>query len=255
MRFTDTHCHLDFPDYDQDREAVLASAAQRGVRRLLVPGFSAARWQAAPQGVIQDVRLVRALGLHPYCLDDHEDDHLVQLDSGLRQRDASVVAVGEIGLHKPAGNMARQVDLLESQLELARCHDLPVILHQHGAHNEMIRSLKRVPPKAGGVVHAFAGSREMAEAYHAMGLFLGLGGVITYPRAAKTRRAVAAMPLEALLLETDGPDMPLCGYQGRRNTPAQIPAVFRALCAVSGISDRSAAARQLEHNADRLLGA
>lgn len=254
MRFTDTHCHLDFPDYDQDREAVLASAAQRGVRRLLVPGVSAARWRAAPQGVVQGVDLVRGLGLHPYFLDDHEDDHLDLLDHGLKQRDVSVVAVGEIGLHKPAGNMARQISLLEAQLELARCHNLPVILHQHGAHNEMIRSLKRLPPGAGGVVHAFAGSIEMAEAYRAMGLFLGIGGVITYPRAAKTRRAVAAMPLEALLLETDGPDMPLCGFQGRRNTPAQIPAVFRALCHLRGAPDRARTAWQLERNADRLLG-
>lgn len=248
--FTDTHCHLDFAAFDQDRDAVLAAAAERGVRRLVIPGVAANQWAALTDFQHPQVQLRWGVGLHPWFLECHHDDHLVQLEAQLRT--GKPCAVGEIGLHGPSGHMTRQVALLEDQLALARTYGLPVILHQHGAHNEMVRVLKRVPPVAGGVVHAFSGSESMGQEYLKAGLHLGIGGVITYPRAAKTRRAVAALPLSSMLLETDGPDMPLCGFQGARNTPAQIPAVFRSLCQLQQ-AEPTQAASTLEASATALF--
>lgn len=254
MVFTDTHCHFDFPAFDGDREALLAECWRRGVERIVVPGVTAAQWPRLSTLRHDRVQLYYGLGLHPWFSEQHEPEHLAQLEAALRAGKA--VAVGETGLHGPAGKMEQQVELLEAQLDLARQFKLPVILHQVGAHNELIRSLKRCPPLCGGVVHAFAGSFEMAREYRAAGLRLGLGGVISYPRARRTRAAVARLPVSALVLETDGPDMPLSGFQGCRNSPVQIPSVFRALCQVRGArlpGERQALARALEQNADDLF--
>ncbi len=248
--FTDTHCHLDFAAFDPDRDAVLAAAADRGVHRLVIPGVDANQWPVLPGFHHPRVQLRWAAGLHPWFLECHRNDHLSQLEDVMRTGEPC--AVGEIGLHEPSGNMGRQVALLEDQLALAQEFESPVILHQHGAHNAMVRALKRVPPVAGGVVHAFSGSESMGREYMKAGLHLGIGGVITYPRAAKTRRAVAALPLSSMLLETDGPDMPLCGFQGVRNTPAQIPAVFRSLCGLQQ-AEPAQAALTLEQSASALF--
>ncbi|MEX1058044.1 MAG: TatD family hydrolase [Natronospirillum sp.] len=258
MRLTDTHCHFDFTAFDADREAVLAACAERHVHRIVIPGVTARQWpglpglgQALSTGGPQGVSVFHALGLHPYFLAQHEDHHLAQLDKDLRQGKAC--AVGEFGLHGPAGKMPRQIELLEAQLALARTHGLPVILHQHRAHNEMVRALNRLPPVAGGVVHAFNGSYEMAQEYLRFGLHLGVGGVITYRRAAKTRRAIQRVPLSTLVLETDGPDMPLNGYQGVRNTPTQLPSVLRALSQLRNDLSVEATAQVVEDNASRLF--
>lgn len=255
MVFSDTHCHLDFPAFDADRDALLSGARARGIQRIVIPGVTAEQWPRLGRLAECSDSLQFGLGLHPWFLSAHQDVHLDCLDAELARSQA--VAVGEIGLHGPSGNLARQIDLLEAQLELARRHELPVILHQVGAHNELVRSLKRVRPTRGGVLHAFAGSFEMAQEYRRLGLHLGIGGVLTYPRAGRTRRTVASLPADALLLETDAPDMPLCGFQGVRNSPLQIPSVFRALCAVRGGTDtaeRAELAAQLERNASRLFG-
>jgi TatD DNase family protein len=167
-----------------------------------------------------------------------------------------VKVLGEIGLHGPLGELEHQQRLLEAQLKLAQDYDLPVVLHQVKAHQAMLESLLRVPPPCGGVVHAFSGSLEMAKTYHhKLGLKLGIGGIITYPRAHKTRQAIAQIEASALVLETDAPDMPLFGFQGMRNSPLQIPNVFHTLCQLRGLSTPSARqkfAQQLEENANTL---
>lgn len=253
MRFTDSHCHFDFPDFAADASALLHACAQRGVSRLLVPGVSATQWQrlspwlAARQ---QDcpVRVYGAFGLHPCYVQEHEPAHLHQLPERLQAE--WVVAVGEIGLDGTQPDMPKQIRFLTAQLALANDAQLPVILHQRQAHNELIRALKHTPPIHGGVVHAFSGSLAMAQEYIALGLKMGLGGVMTYPRAAKTRATVQALAAEHLLLETDGPDMPLFGYQGVRNSPVQVPNVFRALCALRDVTEVTSFAAQLEANVD-----
>lgn len=247
---SDSHCHLDFSAFDQDREAVLANCMARGVNTLIVPGVQAAQWPGllAWQAHVNHrwgVRVGVSVGLHPYFMAHHQRAHLNVLAQHLSS--PAVVAVGEIGLDGRVANMAEQEAYLGAQLELAQQHRLPVILHQHQAHNTLLRMLKRTPP-CGGVVHAFSGSRQMAEDYLSLGLRLGVGGVITYARAQRTRQALQQVPLSGLLLETDSPDMPLAGYQGVRNSPLQIPNVFRALCRLRAEPDPQAAAHQLLNN-------
>ena len=125
--------------------------------------------------------------------------------------------------------MSLQITILEKQLALASQYPLPVILHCRKAHNELLRIVKHFTLPRGGVWHAFSGSHQQAEQFIELGFKLGIGGVITYPRAEKTRKAVAKLPIESLLLETDGPTMPLFQRQGVRNEPAYIPEVLAEL--------------------------
>lgn len=250
MDWSDSHCHLDFPGFDQDRRAVLAACAARNVRTIIVPGVRAAQWRALFHWLNSEqddlgVCVRGSAGLHPYFMAQHQMAHLAQLDEFLARH--PVIAVGEIGLDGTVPDMANQLAYLEAQLELAQYHRLPVILHQHQAHNELLKALKRTPP-VGGVVHAFSGSIQMAQEYVGLGLRLGVGGVMTYERAQRTRQALRTVPLAALLLETDSPDMPLKGFQGVRNTPAQIPNVFRALCRLRNEPDPIATAQRLMEN-------
>ena len=250
MEWSDSHCHLDFPVFDQDRRAVLAACAARGVRTIVVPGVNATQWQSLFHWLANEeddlgVRVWGAAGLHPYFMAQHQRCHLAQLDKFLAHY--PVIAVGEIGLDGTVPDMAGQLAYFEAQLELAQYHRLPVVLHQHQAHNALLKALKRTPP-VGGVVHAFSGSTQMAQEYVGLGLRLGVGGIMTYERAQRTRQALGAVPLSALLLETDSPDMPLAGYQGVRNSPVQIPNVFRALCRLRNEPDPVATAQQLMAN-------
>lgn len=252
MRFSDTHCHFDDLSFQGDHHALLAQCAQRGVLRILIPGTEAQQWQGLIELCTRHSELSCGLGMHP-CFQPSLN-HLDALDALLKHPE--VVVLGEIGLHGPLGAIEHQQVVLEAQLALAQAHNLPVVLHQVQAHQAMVASLQRVPPPRGGVVHAFSGSLEMAQTYYRkFGLKIGVGGIITYPRAQKTRRAMAQIDAGALVLETDAPDMPLHGFQGMRNSPLQIPNVFRALCQLRGLTladQQSAFAAQLEQNARAL---
>lgn len=234
----DSHCHFDFSVFDAGRSATLQAAATAGVTGMVIPGIHPQQWPSLLKLVATPdlpCELWAAIGVHPWWVteltaagDLTEAGFKRQLQACLQQ--PRVVAVGECGLDGGlALPLAEQIPILKWQLEVACELGLPLILHGHKAHNELLRLLSHYRPSAGGVIHAFAGSEELARQYWRLGFYLGVGGTITYPRARKTRRTVAAMPLESLLLETDAPDMPLCGYQGQPNTPLRLPEVARCL--------------------------
>ncbi|MCR6652107.1 MAG: TatD family hydrolase [Cellvibrionaceae bacterium] len=233
--FFDTHCHFDFEDFDADREELWQKCRAQGVRHMLIPGVAPDQW-ARMQALCQTHSgIYFAAGLHPCWLQGNITLDAKQLDAlkeALRDKSqtAQCVAIGECGLDQYIdGDEALQEAVLESHLEIAQECDKPIILHCRRAHNSLLRCLKRNPVKRGGILHAYSGSREQAEQYWQMGFYLGIGGTISYERANKTRTAVKELPLEALVLETDAPDMPLCGHQGKRNTPLHIPDVARIL--------------------------
>jgi TatD DNase family protein len=229
IELIDSHCHLDFADFDPDRLDVLARAKAKGVTHFLVPGIGAHNWQAVLALASQHQGVYAALGIHPYFLADFDDSHLQLLDDYLAT-EKDVVAVGEFGLDKMVDfPFEQQLQICKQQLLLAKQHNLPVILHCRKAHNELIQLLQQVKLSRGGVVHGFSGSSQVGMQYIKLGFKLGIGGVITYPRAAKTRQAVSELPLSSLLLETDSPDMPILGYQGQRNEPANITEVLQTL--------------------------
>ncbi|PIJ50260.1 metal-dependent hydrolase [Erwinia sp. OLTSP20] len=243
--FVDTHCHFDFPPFSGDEADSLARAAAAGIEKIIVPATVAARFPAVLALAQRWQPLHAALGLHPVFIDHHQQDaDIATLEQIVRQRPASLVAIGEIGLdlYIDTPQFERQQALLEAQLRLARDYDLPVILHSRRTHDKLAWHLRRFPLTRCGVIHGFAGSLSQAEAFVRLGYKIGVGGTISWPRASKTRQTIARLPLSALLLETDAPDMPLQGYQGQPNRPERIADVWRVLCELRSESPQHIAA-------------
>lgn len=252
MKLTDSHCHLDFDRFDTDREQVIRNAAANGVHRIVIPGTESHRWPKLHGLAALYPGLFYALGVHPWFLHDEPEDWRQQLAERLEQRPAKLVAVGEIGLDAAVDlPMAQQQAFFQAQLRLAAEHALPVILHARQTHDPILKQLRRFRPN-GGVIHSFSGSLQQAEAYIELGFKLGVSGLITYERAAKTRQVMARVPLEALVLETDAPDMPLCGRQGQRNEPARITDILTTLAILRGESEDSIGAAT-EENVSKLF--
>jgi TatD DNase family protein len=237
FNWVDTHCHFDFEDFDEDREALWQSCQRMGLEAMVIPGVTPDQWPRMAQMCAAAEGLHYSVGLHPCWLHTYLDPKLWRtqlqgLADALLQaaKDSHCVAIGECGLDLYRdGDLEQQEAVLTCHLQVARELEQPVILHCRRAHNELLRLLKSHPVPRGGVVHAFSGSAELARQYWSLGFYLGVGGTITYERANKTRNAISALPLEALVLETDAPDMPLCGHQGQRNSPDRIPQVGAAL--------------------------
>lgn len=231
-RFVDTHCHFDFPPFTGDEVLSIDRAARAGVDAIIVPAIEAAYFERVLDLARRHDALYAALGLHPIVIEHHLDEHLDRLDAVLQTAEKKLVAIGEIGLdlYRENPHFERQQTILDAQLRLAKRHDLPVILHSRRTHDKLAMHLKRIDLPRRGVVHGFSGSLQQAQRFIELGYHIGVGGTITYPRASKTRDVMARLPLSALLLETDAPDMPLNGFQGQPNRPEQAARVFTTLC-------------------------
>ena len=254
MKFIDTHCHFDFPPFVNDAENSIARAAQAGVEHIIVPCVDASRFALVSQLAQQHAALYAALGLHPINIAQHQEDHLDRLEQHLQTADAKRVAIGEIGLdlYMNDPDFDKQTRLLDAQLKLAKRYDLPVILHSRRTHDQLAMHLRRHDVPRRGVVHGFAGSQQQAERFIQLGYAIGVGGTITYERASKTRNTIASLPLDALLLETDAPDMPLHGFQGQPNRPERARNVFEVLCQLRS-EPPAEIADALWHNSLRLF--
>ncbi len=233
MRLIDTHTHLDFPEFDADRAALLARSRALGVERLVLLGVYQSNWQRLWDQVLQEDGLYAAFGLHPVYLDQHQPEHLQELRDWLQRLAGHprLCAVGEIGLDYFLEQLdrSRQQQLFEAQLKLAIEFELPALLHVRRAHAAVIATLKRFKPARGGIIHAFAGSLEEAREYLKLGFKLGLGGAPTWPQALRLRKVVAQLPLESIVLETDAPDMAPVMFAGQRNSPEHLPAICSAI--------------------------
>ena len=240
MQLIDTHTHLDFPDFDADRTPLLARSRALGVERMVVLGVDQRHWQRVWDLVQTDSHLYAAFGLHPVYLNEHRPEHLTELRAWLTRLDghAQLCAVGEIGLDYflPQLDRDAQQRLFEGQLQLAADFNLPALLHVRRSHAQVIATLKRFKLKRGGIIHAFAGSREEAREYIKLGFKLGVGGAATWPQALRLRKVLADLPLEALVLETDAPDMAPAMFPHQRNSPLHLPNICQALAEVLNIS-------------------
>jgi len=230
----DTHCHLDDPAFESDRDQVLAQARAAGVTRLVVPAIRAAGWSGLLELCEREEGLYPALGLHPLYLDQHRPGDLDALSRWLDCR--RPLAVGEIGLdfYVPDLDPLGQQALFEGQLRLAAFAQLPVLIHARKSHDQVLACLKRIPVQ-GGIVHAFNGSLQQAHRYLDLGFKLGFGGMLTFARSRHLRTLAAALPVTALVLETDAPDMTGAAHQGERNSPAYLPDILRALAEIRGL--------------------
>ncbi|MCC5854431.1 MAG: TatD family hydrolase [Idiomarina sp.] len=228
----DSHCHLDFPIFDVDRSEVMARAVSQGIQRFVVPGVARLQWTRLLELAKHYPQWYLAFGLHPYFTQEHVPADLMHLHEHLKAHPTALV--GEIGLDVTCENWPLQQLLFQGQLDLASAFHRPIILHHRKSQDIMYPLVKNAVSRGcpGGVLHAFSGSYEQAMRWHALGFALGIGGTITYERARKTRDAVARVPLSALVLETDSPDMPVAGHQGERNEPVHVKQVLEALLAL-----------------------
>nr|WP_241198442.1 TatD family hydrolase [Pseudomonas granadensis] len=242
----DSHTHLDFPDFDADRSALLAESRAIGVRRMVVLGVHTGNWQRVWDLVQSDADLFAAFGLHPVFLDQHQPADLQTLGDWLTRLHGhrQLCAVGEIGLDYFIDTLDReqQQTLFEAQLQLAADFELPALIHVRRSHAAVIATLKRFKLKRAGIIHAFAGSREEAREYIKLGFKLGLGGAPTWPQALRMHRVLPQLPLESVVLETDSPDMAPAMYPGQRNSPAHLPAICAALAELMHIAPEQLAA-------------
>lgn len=253
----DTHTHLDFPEFDADRPAVLQRARALGVERQVLMGVFEANWARIWHLAETEPDLYAAFGLHPIYLADHRPEHL----AALRQRlealagHPKLCAVGEIGLDYflPELDRDAQQALFEAQLALAVDLQLPTLLHVRRSHAAVIATLKRIHPARGGIVHAFAGSYEEAREYLKLGFRLGLGGAPTWPQANRLRKVVPRLPLDAIVLETDAPDMAPAMHPHQRNSPEYLPAICANLAELMGLTPDALAATS-SRNACELFG-
>jgi TatD DNase family protein len=230
MHLVDTHCHLDFPAFDEDRAEVIRACRQQGIEQVIVPAVARSNWSSVLELCEQDAGLFPALGLHPVFTEQHQDSDLLELEKRLATHREQLVAVGEIGLdyYIQAPDKEKQSALFEAQLQLARQADLPVILHVRKAHDQVLGFLKSVGVK-GGTSHAFNGSLQQAKKYIDLGFKLGFGGTLTYENANKIQALARQLPLDSIVLETDAPDMVVASHKGERNSPAYLPEILQAL--------------------------
>ncbi|MBI5461791.1 MAG: TatD family hydrolase [Gammaproteobacteria bacterium] len=252
MDLIDTHCHIDVEEFAADRGAVLARCRQMGVARLVVPAVLARTWQPLLDLCRCEPGLLPALGLHPVYLDEHTDADIDALGEWVAREHP--VAVGEIGLDYFVGDLdrVRQQRLFEAQLTVAREAGLPVLLHVRKAHDQVLATLKRLKVR-GGIAHAFNGSAQQAQQYIDLGFKLGFGGMLTYERSTKLRSLARSLPLDALVLETDAPDMTVAAHHGERNSPEYLPDCLRALADARDENPVMLAAATTR-NAERVLG-
>ena len=240
MGLIDSHTHLDFPDFDADRTQLLPRSRASGVEQMVVLGVYQHNWQRLWDLVQTDSQLYAAFGLHPVYLNEHRPEHVLELGQWLSRLAGhpQLCAVGEIGLDYflPELDREGQQQLFEAQLQLAADFQLPALLHVRRSHAQVIATLKRFRLQRGGIIHAFAGSREEAREYLKLGFKLGLGGAATWPQALRLRKVIVDLPLDAIVLETDSPDMAPAMYPNQRNSPEHLPDICQALAEVMGIS-------------------
>lgn len=239
----DSHCHLDAPEFDADRETVLIRARENGVGGLLLPAVEAAAWPKLAALCATHPELRPAYGLHPMYVDRHRPEHLDALRIWLG--DPRTAAVGECGLDffvpASAFEAQRQREIFHAQLRLAREFELPVVVHARRAVDEVIAMFRRVGGLR-GVVHSFSGSEEQARQLWRLGFSLGIGGPVTFDRAIRLRRITANMPIEHLLLETDAPDQPDAAIRGQRNEPSRLEEIASCIAALRGVREDEIAA-------------
>lgn len=253
-RFVDTHCHFDFVPFIGDEAQSLRQAAEAGVEKIIAVGTAASRFAGVMALAERWPTVYAALGIHPMAVADYHDAHLQQLEAYMKPRPDKLVAIGEIGLDLFIDNpqFDKQQAMLTAQMRLARDYDLPVILHSRRTHDKLAMQLRQFGLPRCGVVHGFAGSEQQAQAFIRAGYAIGVGGTITYPRASKTRAAIARLPLTSLLLETDAPDMPVQGFQGQPNRPERLRAIWQSLCDIRDESPQKIA-ETLRENTRRVF--
>ena len=239
----DTHCHLDAHEFGGESVEQARKARAQGVGMIVIPAVETANFSVVADLAAGVDNGCYALGIHPIYVPNAKEDDLLLL----RQRveaalaDPRFVALGEIGLDffipmltEPAMR-DKQIFFFREQLKIARDFELPVLMHVRRSQDVVLKHARQIRP-AGGIAHAFNGSFQQAQGYIDLGFKLGFGGAMTFTRALQIRRMAAELPLEAIVLETDAPDISPSWIHPGRNSPDQIPRIGAVLAGLRGIS-------------------
>jgi len=271
---TDTHCHLDFNKFNEDRDAVIQRAVDAGVERILIPSLELESSKAVIELAKSHLNIFAAVGFHPTDLDKWEETSIKDLQHLLTEAD-KIVAIGEIGLDyfwiKDPVKQAQQREVLQQQLKLAQESNLPVIIHMreendvwHGqASNDLLailtvwqnelRAQNHPLANKPGVLHSYNGNLETAQKAIAHNFYIGVTGPVTYKNAEEKRQIIRQLPLERLLIETDSPFLTPIPHRGRRNEPAFVAHIADKIAEIH-MTTREQVAEITNYNAKNLFG-
>ncbi|MEQ1661278.1 MAG: TatD family hydrolase [Thiobacillus sp.] len=250
--FIDTHSHFDAAEFDADRDTEYARAIAAGVTTQIIPAVSRDNFTAVADTCARYPGCLPAWGLHPMYIHVHRAEHIADLRAQIEAQ--RPVAIGEIGLDYFVRGLdfAAQEYFYIEQLKLAHEYALPVLLHCRKSSDQLLKHLRRIKVP-GGIAHAFNGSAQQADEFIKLGFKLGFGGAFTWPRANHLRRLAVDLPLDAIVLETDSPDIPPVWIGRGRNAPAELPRIAAELAALRGVS-LAHIAEYTHRNAAQLLG-
>jgi len=286
---TDTHCHLDYNKFDEDRDAVIQRALDAGVERIMIPALDYESSLAAIELAESDPNIFAAVGFHPTDLDKWDDSSIenlrnLVLDSGSllpkpQERAPAlqnkILAIGEIGLDyywvKEADKQATQRDILKQQLKLAQDVNKPVIIHMREEndawfgqasvdllnilsewHQELSAQNHLLKDKP-GVLHSYNGNLETAQKALQLNFYIGVTGPVTYKNAEEKRQIIRQLPLDRLLIETDAPFLAPVPQRGKRNEPAFVTHIADKIAEIH-MTTREQIAEITSANANRLFG-
>ena len=254
----DTHCHLDFAAFNSDRDRVLEECINNGVVDIVVPAVTQGSWQQTIDLCRCDTKakngqpnLHLTLGLHPIFIEQHQPQHLLELDQLVKKLKPK--AIGEIGLdfYLRELDQDKQQAFFDKQLIIAKQHRLPAIIHVRKAHDQCVLALKDIK-LTGGIIHNFNGSIQHAFKYIDLGFKLGFGGMVTFDRSSRLRKLVEQIPLDSIVLETDAPDLSPERHRGERNSPEYLPLVLDAVAKIKQLP-REVVAETTTANARNIL--
>ena len=230
----DSHCHFDAQAFEIDRDAVQDRAHKSGVRTIISPAVTAASWPQLQRVTAEYPHIYPAYGLHPMFIDQHQHGDIAALEQWLDRE--KPVAVGECGLdfYDTQDNRKQQMKYFEGQLSLASNRKLPVIIHARKAVEAVLQCVHQYLGLR-GVIHSYSGSLEQARLFIDRGFYLGFGGPVTWPKSTRLQKLIRALPLEAILLETDAPDQADASHRGERNEPSFLPVIAEKIASLKGL--------------------
>ena len=232
----DSHCHLDFITVNGSLETIIRECERQDVDHIVVPSVDPSNLESVIDLSRQFKHVSFALGFHPMYIDKLKEGDLENLDNCI-SGNTEIIALGEIGLDffERQDNIDQQEAIFVHQLKLAQKYDLPVIMHVRGAIDRILKNLRRYSVR-GGIAHAFNGSMQQASQFIELGFKLGFGGAMTYDRAKHLQRLATQIPLDAIVLETDAPDIaPSWLTKGTSNTPSQLAKIGAFLAQLRNI--------------------
>ncbi len=247
----DSHCHLDFEAFDNDRADVLQRAKNNNINGIIIPGTEKIYWDRINTLCKQHSQLHACYGLHPYWLDAHKKQDIKKLETYIENNHP--IALGECGLdfRPQQADKETQLYFFEAQLTLAEKSQLPLVIHSVNATDVIIQTIKKFKNLT-GMIHSYSGSSEQARQLIDLNFYISLGASITFDNAKKIKKVANDIPLTSLLLETDSPDQSDKKNHGKRNEPAYL---INTLAALSEIRNESqeVIAQQTTLNAKKLF--